>query len=112
MDNFGPLVVPQKGMKIKLNQRNYALYKKAANLLDGAALSKTKDGYRVNGIPAGWYRFKSDYYFMIGDYRTVSFDSRYWGLLPEERIIGKASLVLLSINNGKIKWERFMKKIE
>ena len=110
MDNFGPLVIPEKGMRIKLNSHNYDIYKKAVNLLEGAALSKTGNIYLVDGIPACWHTFQNDYYFMMGDYRTVSFDSRYWGFLPEDRIIGKVSLVLFSVKNKNWKWNRLLNK--
>ena len=112
MDNFGPMVIPEKGMRIKLNGHNYDIYKKAVNLLEGTALSKAGDGFLVDGIPAGWYTFQNDYYFMIGDYRTVSFDSRYWGFLPHERIIGKVSLVLFSVKNKNWNWNRLLKRIQ
>jgi signal peptidase I len=93
-DNLGPIIIPKKGNNIILNRKNYILYKTVLvfhennkiDFLDGAIL--------VNGKPKKKYTFKQNYYFMLGDNRHASEDSRFWGFVPENHIIGKVVLVI------------------
>lgn len=111
--DFGPLYVPQKGAGISLNRRNFILYR---NIIDWEQQCKTKwsgSSVLINGRPIRYYVFKENYYFMAGDRAADSQDSRYWGLLPESFIIGKAFLIWKSVDpyNGAFRWDRFFRRV-
>jgi len=118
-DNFGPIVVPAAGMTLQINPKNIVLYDKIIHQYEGNDL-QVKDGkIYINGKVATSYTFKMNYYFMMGDNRHNSADSRFWGFVPEDHIVGKASFVWLSIDKykswgekGKIRWDRMFKKIK
>jgi len=112
IDNYGPTVIPFQGMAIKLNLQNFLLYGRTINRLEKIKLEE-KDGlYYLGEEPATRYVFRQNYYFMLGDNRTNSNDSRYWGFVPEENIVGKAGLVLFNYRYGEFKWERVLKRVE
>jgi signal peptidase I len=97
-DNFGPIYVPQKGHKIEMNEKNYYLYKMPIEQYEHAGtLELSGDKVTLNGKPITEYTFKMNYYFMMGDNRHNSQDSRYWGFVPEDHIVGKALFVWLSL---------------
>ena len=114
-DNFGPLWIPQKGVTVKLNLENLPLYERIITSYEGNELSVEDDGtIRINGETVTEYTFRQDYYFMMGDNRQNSLDSRYWGFVPEDHIVGKPALIWLSIDGnrkfpGNIRWRRFFK---
>ena len=112
--DFGPLYIPRKGDKIVLDRTNSLLYKKIIEWERGYSLTLGKDTLWDNATPLPSYIFSHDYYFMGGDKVENSQDSRYWGLLPDDLIVGKASCIWKSKEpySGKIRWKRILKKIE
>lgn len=111
--NFGPLHIPAEGDTIPMNRRNGILYKKLIEWEQRATLEYRDSTVYLNGKPIEGYRFLKNYYFMAGDNGINSQDSRYWGMLPEEYIVGKAWIIWKSIDpyTDKFRWERFLKVI-
>jgi signal peptidase I len=130
-DNFGPLLIPKKGLTIPIDTHNICLYEKVLNTYDDGIHQITKQGAQVlyDGKPITSYTFKQDYYFMMGDNRHNSADSRSWGLVPFDHIVGSPFFVWFSMKysennpvsgksvlssltknskNGKFRWERFL----
>lgn len=116
-DNYGPIRIPQKGATVALTTDNLPLYRRIIEAYEGHALEVMPDGtILIDGSPADSYTFAMDYYWMMGDNRYNSADSRFWGFVPEDHIVGKASFVWLSLDAGKkfpanIRWERLFKKV-
>lgn len=110
--DFGALVVPYKEMTIDFNDRNFLLYQRTIKRLEKVKLSRRGGNFFLNGKPATQYTFKHDYYFMMGDNRYNSNDSRYWGFVPEMNIVGRATTILWSNSEGKINWGRTFKSIQ
>lgn len=117
-DNFGPLTVPKSGMTIAINDSTLALYGKMITQYEynqDAAIKK--DTLTIGGKLITEYTFKQDYFFMMGDNRHNSLDSRYWGFVPADHIVGKGFFIWLSLDPheswlGKIRWSRFFKPIK
>ena len=113
-DNFGPLWIPQKGQTVLLTLKNLPLYERIITSYEGNELEVRDGSIYINGEEAQSYTFRQDYYFMMGDNRHNSLDSRYWGFVPEDHIVGKPALIWLSIDGNKkfpknIRWRRFFK---
>ncbi|MEY3443976.1 MAG: signal peptidase [Bacteroidota bacterium] len=107
-DDFGPLWIPKKGASIPLNDSTLTFYEKCIKVYEDNTL-EFKDGkYLLNGEVATSYTFKLDYYWMMGDNRHQSLDSRYWGFVPEDHIVGRPWFVLFSFEGGP-RWDRFFK---
>ena len=97
-DNFGPVTIPKKGQTVKLTLNNLPLYARIITAYEGNKLELKDETIIINGKPAASYIFKMDYFFVMGDYRPHSFDSRYWGFVPDNHIIGIVDKKLYSIN--------------
>jgi signal peptidase I len=113
-DNLGPLWIPQKDVTVPVNMENLPLYERIITAYEGNSLEVRSGKIYINGEEAQSYTFKQDYYFMMGDNRHNSLDSRYWGFVPEDHIVGKPALVWLSIDGNRkfpknIRWRRFFK---
>ena len=115
-DNYGPIWIPKKGVTVPLTLQNLPLYERIIHAYEGNDLKVTGDQILINGKPATTYTFKMDYYWMMGDNRHNSADSRFWGFVPEDHIVGKPKFVYLSFNKDKkfpsnIRWNRMFMKI-
>lgn len=115
-DHFGPLYIPKKGDVVTINKGNMPLYRRIITVFEGNDLQMIDDQVFINGVPTATYQFNMNYYFMVGDNRHNSTDSRYWGFVPENHIVGKAFFIWLSIDHEKsgskkIRWNRVFRKI-
>ena len=96
-DNYGPLIVPKKGYTIKLTPENVEMWAMTINREFGKiVVSQSNNQVTIEGKPVTSYTFKKDYYFMMGDNRDDSLDSRYWGFVPDNNIVGEAFITLFS----------------
>ena len=119
-DNYGPIWIPAKGATIDLNIENLPVYERVIRVYEGNDLKVEQDGTIViNGEVAHSYTFKMDYYWMMGDNRHNSLDSRYWGFVPEDHIVGRPVFIWLSLNQdkkwgqkGKIRWNRMFRAVK
>ena len=112
-DNFGPLVIPKRGATVALNKENIALYKKIIVDYEKNDFAYSSNGFMINGKAQDSYTFKQDYYWMMGDNRHQSEDSRFWGFVPEDHIVGKPVFIWMSFENfnaglkqWKVRWDR------
>ncbi len=115
INNFGPIYIPKKGDKIQLNEKNYRLYKDIIEKYDehdkyhkvhNHKLEKKGDIYLLDGKPVTDYTFKQDYYFMMGDNRSNSEDSRFWGFVPFDHVVGKPVFIFYSSGPEGVRWDR------
>ena len=114
-DNYGPLWIPKKGATIPLTAENIGLYSRCIRNYEGNTLEVKEGKAYINGQPADSYTFQYDYYWMMGDNRHNSADSRSWGFVPEDHIVGKPIMIWLSLDkdrgifDGGIRWNRMFR---
>jgi signal peptidase I len=110
-DNFGPIWVPKKGAVVELNEKNISLYQRVIQVYENNTWENRNGSIYINGVKSNSYTFKMNYFWMMGDNRHNSQDSRFWGFVPEDHIVGKASLIWFSWQNGP-RWKRLFNKIK
>lgn len=116
IDNFGEIIVPKRGWTVKLDSATMPLYERSIRIYEGNKLEKVGNDWLINGKIANTYTFKMNYYWMMGDNRHNSADSRIWGFVPEDHIVGKALFVWMSFDSegswfNKIRWNRLFRGI-
>ena len=117
-DNYGPIWIPAKGKSVKLTLDNLPIYERCIRAYEGNELEVTADGkILINGKEAKEYTFKLDYYWMMGDNRHNSADSRYWGFVPEDHIVGKPIFIWWSSDPDRhglsgIRWSRLFNIVD
>ena len=116
IDNFGEIIVPKKGWTVKLDSATMPLYERSIRIYEGNKLEKVGNDWLINGKIATSYTFKMNYYWMMGDNRHNSADSRIWGFVPEDHIVGKALFIWMSLDSdgswfNKIRWSRLFSGI-
>jgi signal peptidase I len=109
-DNYGPLWIPAKGATLTLTPTNYILYERAIRVYEHNKFEMKDGKFYLNDQPVTQYTFSMNYYWMMGDNRHGSQDSRYWGFVPEDHVVGEAALIWMSWNKG-VRWSRLFMKI-
>lgn len=117
VDNYGPVWIPKKGATVKLTMDNIAVYERPIRVYEGNELEVKNGQIYINGKLATSYTFKMDYYWMMGDNRHNSADSRYWGFVPEDHIVGKPIFIWWSSDPdrkgfGGVRWHRLFKWVD
>jgi signal peptidase I len=117
-DNFGPLQIPKKGDVVALDHKSLPIYRRIIIAYEGHSLEEKADGIYIDGNKVTTYTIQQDYYWMMGDNRNNSADSRFWGFVPEDHIVGHASFIWMSIDQykgmfgGGMRWSRMFSGIE
>ncbi len=110
-DHYGPIWVPEKGATVQLTMANIALYRRIIQVYEHNQFEIKNGQFYINGKPTDQYTFKMNYYWMMGDNRDNSEDSRFWGFVPEDHVVGKAWFIWMSYDNHGIRWRRLLNGI-
>lgn len=115
-DNYGPIYIPKMGTTITLDSSNISIYRRVISVYEKNDLKERNGKFIINGKETTTYTFKQDYFWMMGDNRHNSEDSRFWGFVPEDHIVGKAVFIWMSWNKdgsffNKIRWNRLFSLI-
>ena len=111
LDNYGPLFIPRRGSTVPLNPTTYAIYNRAIRVYEGNKFEQREGKFYLNDQQVETYTFHYSYYWMMGDNRHESQDSRLWGMVPETMIVGEASLIWMSWGKG-VRWSRLFRRIK
>ncbi|MBN8787660.1 MAG: signal peptidase I, partial [Terrimonas sp.] len=110
-DFYGPVWIPKKGSTITLTPENISIYRRVINVYEGNKLEEKDGKFIINGQKTNQYTFKMDYFWLMGDNRHNSQDSRFWGFVPEDHVVGRASLIWFSWDKGP-RWNRLFRSIK
>jgi signal peptidase I len=111
IDNYGPVWIPKKGATLELKPENYSIYERAIRVYERNKFEQKEGKFYLNDQAVTSYTFKMNYYWMMGDNRHGSQDSRFWGFVPEDRVVGKAWMIWFSWDKGP-RWNRLFKIVK
>lgn len=116
-DNFGPLKIPSRGDVVKLDHKTLPIYRRIITAYEHHTLSETSEGIFIDGKKVDTYTIEMNYYWLMGDNRNNSADSRFWGFVPEDHIVGRSAFIWMSVNEkgmfgGGVRWERVFSGIK